>query len=73
MILNNIERDMKIKFAETDTTQRRLAEKAGVTSQFVNAIVKRNHKLINKSFVKLMHHLGYDIRLEYIKRGEENE
>lgn len=74
MILNNIEKDIKLKCVENDTTQMGLAEKIGKTSQYINRIVKKNVGVINKTFVQMMEGLGYDIELIYVKReDEENE
>ena len=71
MILNNIEKDIKIKCLENDITQVGLAEKIGKTGQYVNRIVKKNDGVINKTFVQMMEGLGYDIELVYVKRGEK--
>ena len=70
MILNNIEKDIKLKCVENDTTQMGLAEKIGKTSQYINRIVKKNDGVINKTFVEMMEGLGYDIELIYVKREE---
>jgi transcriptional regulator with XRE-family HTH domain len=68
MLLNDVEKDIKIKCIESDTTQAELAEKIGTTSQYVNRIIKNNGGVLNKTFVKMMEGLGYDIRLTYEKR-----
>ena len=47
MMKNNIEKDLKIKCAEADTTQAALAEKIGKTVQHVNRIVKKDEKQEN--------------------------
>lgn len=73
MVLNNIEKDIKIKCIETDTTQSALAEKIGSTGQYVNRIVKKKDGVLNKTFVQMMEGLGYDIRLSYEKREEKGE
>lgn len=41
MILNNVEKDIKIKCLENDMTQVELAQKIGTTGQYVNKIVKK--------------------------------
>ena len=70
MIKNNIEKDIKIKCVEADTTQAALAEKIGKTVQYVNRIVKKDDGVVNK----MMEGLGYDIRLIYEKREDtDNE
>jgi plasmid maintenance system antidote protein VapI len=74
MILNNIEKDIKMKCLENDTTQLGLAEKIGKTGQYINRIVKKNDGVLNKTFVQMMEGLGYDIELIYVKREDrENE
>lgn len=71
MVLNNIEKDIKIKCLENDTTQVGLAEKIGITGQYVNRIVKKKGGVLNKTFVQMMEGLGYDIELIYVKREEK--
>lgn len=71
MILNNIEKDIKIKCLENDTTQVGLAEKIGTTGQYVNRIIKKSDSVLNKTFVQMMEGLGYDIELVYVKREEK--
>ena len=74
MIKNNIEKDIKIKCVEADTTQAALAEKIGKTVQYVNRIVKKDDGVVNKTFIQMMEGLGYDIRLIYEKREDtDNE
>jgi len=74
MVLNDIEKDIKIKCIESDTTQASLADKIGKTSQYVNRIVKKKDSILNKTFVQMMEGLGYDIRLTYEKReAKSNE
>ena len=68
MILNNIEKDIKMKCLENDTTQVGLAEKIGKTGQYINRIVKKSGGVLNKTFVQMMEALGYDIELTYVKR-----
>lgn len=69
MILNNIEKDIKIKCLEADMTQRELGDAIDSTGQYVNRVIKKNSKLVNDTFIRIMEALGYDIRLEYVKRG----
>lgn len=69
MILNDIELDIKLKCLENKTTQQSLAKKINTTSQYVNRIVNKKEGLINKTFVKIMEALGYDIEFTYIKRS----
>lgn len=71
MVLNNIELDVKVKCLESNINQLNLAEKIGTTGQYVNRIIKRKDGLLNKTFVKIMEALGYDIEFTYVKRGEK--
>lgn len=41
MIINNIEKDIKIKCLENDVTQVELAERIDTTGQYVNKIIKK--------------------------------
>ena len=61
---------MKVRMIEDSTTQTKLAEKLGVSVAYVNRIVKGWEQIVNKTFVKIMDELGYDIELIYIKRNE---
>lgn len=68
MILNNVEMDLKVKMIEEETSQIKIAEHIGVSDAYVNRIVRKREQIINKTFVKMLEDLGYDIRLVYEKR-----
>ncbi|MCI6272347.1 MAG: helix-turn-helix transcriptional regulator [Erysipelotrichaceae bacterium] len=68
MVKNNIEVDVKVKCIETGKTQVQPAEEIGTTSQYVNRIIKKKDRVVNKTFVQMMEKLGYDIDLTYVKR-----
>lgn len=68
MILNNVEMDLKVKMIEEETSQIKIAEHIGVSDAYVNRIVRKREQIINKTFVKILEDLGYDIRLVYEKR-----
>lgn len=68
MITNNIELDVKVKLLEAGTTQEKLGETIGTTGQYVNRILKKNNEVVNKTFIKMMEALGYDIEFIYVKR-----
>lgn len=70
MITNNIELDVKVKLLEAGTTQEKLGETIGTTGQYVNRILKKNNEVVNKTFIKMMEALGYDIEFIYVKREE---
>ena len=37
---------------------------------YVNRVIKKNDSVVNKTFVKMMEALGYDIELHYVKRED---
>ena len=71
MLKNNIEVDVKVKCIESGITQAQLAENIETTSSYVNRVIKKKEGVINKTFVKMMEELGYDIELTYVKRTDE--
>ena len=70
-ITNNIEADVKIKCIEADMTQQQLGKSIGSTGQYISRLIKNNDGIVNKTFVKIMETLGYDINLTYTKRQEK--
>ena len=56
---------------EEDTTQAEIAEKAGTTAPYVSRLIGKKEGIINKTFVRLVEELGYDVELTYVKRGEQ--
>lgn len=70
MLKNNIEVDVKVKCIEAGLTQAKLAEQVGTTPAYVNRLIKKQEKIINSTFAKMMEKLGYDIELTYVKREE---
>lgn len=68
MILNNIEVDVKVKCLEAGMTQAQLGEAVGSTGQYVNRVMKNKDGVMNKTYVKMLEALGYDIELTYVKR-----
>ena len=68
MVKNNIEIDVKVKCIEAELTQAKLAAATGTTPSYLNRIVRKNESVVNKTFVKMMEELGYDITLTYVKR-----
>lgn len=71
MLKNNIEVDVKVKCIENGITQAQLAEKTETSSPYVNRIIKRQGGVVNKTFLRMMEELGYDVELTYVKRREE--
>ncbi|MEY8309039.1 helix-turn-helix transcriptional regulator [Erysipelotrichaceae bacterium 51-3] len=70
MVRNNFEMDIKVKCVQAGMVQRTLAEKLGLTSQYINHIIKKKDGLVNKTFVSMMEGLGYDVELRYVPISE---
>ena len=68
MLQNNIELDLKTRFIESGLTQTEVADKVGVSLAYVNRITKGRENIVNKTFVKIMDELGYDVELTYKKK-----
>ena len=71
MLQNNVEMDLKMRLIESGQTQKEIAEKLGVTLSYVNRITKGREQIVNKTFVKMMDELGYDVELTYKRKTEE--
>ena len=71
MLQNNVEMDLKMRLIESGQTQTEVAEKLGVSLSYVNRITKGREQIVNKTFVKMMDELGYDVELTYKKKGTE--
>ncbi|RGC49214.1 XRE family transcriptional regulator [Coprococcus catus] len=71
MLKNNIEVDVKVKCIESGITQVQLADSIETTSSYVNRVIKKKDGIINKTFVRMMEELGYDIELIYVKKKVE--
>ena len=51
--------------------QKKVAEEVGVSLEYVNRIIKSLEQIVNKTFVKMMDELGYDVELTYKKKAGE--
>ena len=58
MLRNNIELDLKTRFAEEGITQSEIAEKVGVSLPYVNRITRGREQIVNKTFIKILDELG---------------
>lgn len=67
-LLNNIETDVKVKCAETNTTQTKLGKAIGSTGQYINRLIKNKNGIVNKTYIKMLEAMGYDITLTYTPR-----
>ena len=70
MLQNNVEMDLKMRLIESGQTQTEGAEKLGVSLSYVNRITKGREQIVNKTFVKMMDELGYDVELVYREKPE---
>ena len=68
MLQNNVEMDLKMRLIESGQTQTEIAEKLGVSLSYVNRITKGREQIVNKTFVRMMDELGYDVELTYKKK-----
>jgi plasmid maintenance system antidote protein VapI len=71
MLRNNVELDLKTRFIEDGITQTEIAEKVGVSLPYVNRIIRGREQIVNKTFIKILDELGYDLELTYKKKAEE--
>ena len=70
MLRNNVETDLKTRFYEDGVTQTEIAEKIGVSLPYVNRIIHGREQILNKTFVRILNELGYDVELTYMKRDK---
>ena len=68
MLLNNIELDIKTRCIEDGISQTEIAGKLDVSVPYVNRIIKGREQIVNKTFVKMLDELGYDVELTYKKK-----
>ena len=58
MLRNNIELELKTRFAKEGITQAEIAEKVGVSLPYVNRITRGREQIVNKTFIKILDELG---------------
>ena len=58
-------------FIEDGITQTEIAEKVGVSLPYVNRITRGREQIVNKTFIKILDELGYDVELTYKRKTEE--
>lgn len=71
MLKNNIEIDVKTKCTEKGVTQSKLADELEISAPYINRIIRNKENVLNNTFILMMEELGYDVRLVYEKREEE--
>ena len=67
-LLNNFELDIKTRCIEGGRSQTEIADKIDVSIPYVNRITKGREQIVNKTFIKIMDELGYDVELVYKKK-----
>ena len=72
MLLNNIELDIKTKCIEESKTQAEIAEELGTSQAYISRIVNSREKIVNNTFIRMLESLGYDVRLTYERKEENN-
>lgn len=68
MLRNNIEADIKAKCTETETNQAKIARDIGITPSYINRMIRKSINIVNKTYIRMLEALGYDIELVYVKR-----
>ena len=68
MLRNNIEADIKAKCIETETNQAKIARDIGITPSYINRMIRKSINIVNKTYIRMLEALGYDIELVYVKR-----
>ena len=58
-------------FIEDGITQTEVAEKLGVSLPYVNRIIRGREQIVNKTFIKILDELGYDVELTYKRKSAE--
>ena len=56
-------------FIEDGITQTEIAEKVGVSLPYVNRITRGREQIVNKTFIKILDELGYDVELTYKRKS----
>ena len=58
-------------FIEDGITQTEITEKVGVSLPYVNRITRGREQIVNKTFIKILDELGYDVELTYKRKSAE--
>lgn len=71
MLLNDFEKDVKHLLVDEELKKKDLSDRMGVSPQRISQILETAG--VTGSFVRLVQALGYDIKVEYVKRdcGED--
>lgn len=68
MLRNNVELDLKTRFIQSKVSQTQMADRVGVSSSYINRITLGRERIINKTFLRILDELGYDVELTYRKK-----
>lgn len=66
MLINDTKKDIKRLCIDNDVTQTTIAERTGTSKSYLSQILMRPH--VDAWFVKIIEALGYDVKIEYVKR-----
>lgn len=69
MVKNNVEIDIRTMCIESGITQAKLASILGITSAYVNRVIRQKETVVNRPFTRLIEALGYDNQITYVKRN----
>ena len=70
MIKTDIQKEVKKLCIDESTSLTELAENCDTSKQYVSRLLGKTG-LVNPMLVKLVETLGYDIEINFVKRGEE--
>lgn len=70
MIKTNIQNEVKKLCIDEGITLTELAEQRGTSKQYVSRLLGKG-TLVNAMLVDLVETMGYDIEIQFVKRGEE--
>ena len=68
MLRNDIGTNLNMRAVEDSAAQTCLSKQRSVSVAYVNRITQGQEQVINKTFVKIMDKLGYNIELAYINK-----
>ncbi|MEG1726155.1 MAG: XRE family transcriptional regulator [Anaerovoracaceae bacterium] len=70
MLLNDTTKDVKKLMVEESTNQTEIAKKLNTRNQYINRVINTTTNPISKPFMAILEAIGYDIKIEYIKRED---
>lgn len=69
MLKTNIQVEIKKLCLDEGVNLTELAERKGTSKQYVSRLLNKN-TLVNQMLVDLAEELGYDVEVNFVKRGE---